>query len=213
MSSRSAARDLREDCLAEAAAIIAERGPEALSLREVARRLGVSHQAPYRHFESRDHILAELTVRALHAFADRLESRERQEDPARDLEALGRAYFAHAARDPLSYRLMFGTPLLDPEAHPALAEAGRRPFGILLAAIRRMPRHAGGSAPGQAEADALFAWSTVHGVASLTQSHAVRVQALAPLVLAGLEDSALERIAQALSAPSHPEPAREAEPH
>jgi AcrR family transcriptional regulator len=40
--------------------IIGERGIEELSLREVARRLGVSHQAPYKHFPSRDHLLAEV---------------------------------------------------------------------------------------------------------------------------------------------------------
>ncbi len=52
-----------------AASIIAERGVEALSLREVARRLGVAHQARYKHFESRDHIVAELTIRALRLVA------------------------------------------------------------------------------------------------------------------------------------------------
>jgi AcrR family transcriptional regulator len=88
-----AGRDLREDCLTEAASIIAERGLEVLSLREVARRLGVSHQAPYKHFESRDHILAELTIRAPRSFAAKLEAREHHEDHFADLEAVGRAYF------------------------------------------------------------------------------------------------------------------------
>ena len=55
--------DLREACVKEALAIIAEGGIDSLSLRDVARRLGVSHQAPYKHFPSRDHILAEVVGR------------------------------------------------------------------------------------------------------------------------------------------------------
>ncbi|MCG8692745.1 MAG: TetR/AcrR family transcriptional regulator, partial [Minwuiales bacterium] len=62
-------KDLREACVREALAIIDTSGVEELSLREVARRLGVSHQAPYRHFPSRDHILAEIVTRAFESFA------------------------------------------------------------------------------------------------------------------------------------------------
>ena len=61
---------MREACVEEALAIVGEAGLEALSLREVARRLHVSHQAPYKHFPSRDHILAEVVGRAF-AGADR----------------------------------------------------------------------------------------------------------------------------------------------
>jgi AcrR family transcriptional regulator len=50
--------DLREACVKQALEIIAKGGIDSLSLRDVARRLGVSHQAPYKHFPSRDHILA-----------------------------------------------------------------------------------------------------------------------------------------------------------
>ncbi|MFX4450801.1 TetR/AcrR family transcriptional regulator, partial [Acinetobacter baumannii] len=52
-----------------------------LSLRDVARRLGVSHQAPYKHFPSRDHILAEVVGRAYASFAAHLEKRPRSDDP------------------------------------------------------------------------------------------------------------------------------------
>ncbi len=51
--------DLKEACVVAAQEVIAERGVENLSLREVSRKLGVSHQAPYKHYPSRDHLLAE----------------------------------------------------------------------------------------------------------------------------------------------------------
>ena len=70
-------------------AIIAEQGLDGLSLRDVARRLGVSHQAPYKHFESRDHILAEIVSRAYADFASYLDKRTRGKDPYDDLGKLG----------------------------------------------------------------------------------------------------------------------------
>jgi AcrR family transcriptional regulator len=55
--------DLKEACVQAAREVIAEQGVEGLSMRDVARKLGISHQAPYRHFESRDHLLAEIMRR------------------------------------------------------------------------------------------------------------------------------------------------------
>ncbi len=52
--------DLKEACIQAAREVIAEQGVESLSMRDVSRKLGVSHQAPYRHFPSRDHLLAEI---------------------------------------------------------------------------------------------------------------------------------------------------------
>jgi AcrR family transcriptional regulator len=57
------AASLKEACVQAAREVIAERGVENLSMRDVARKLSVSHQAPYRHFESRDHLLAEIMRR------------------------------------------------------------------------------------------------------------------------------------------------------
>jgi AcrR family transcriptional regulator len=69
-------------------AIIDSAGLEQLSLREVARRLYVSHQAPYRHFASRDHLLAEIVARAFEAFAQHLDGHPHCLDANADLDPL-----------------------------------------------------------------------------------------------------------------------------
>gem|GEM_PF-1537080 len=123
--------DLREACIREALAIIEVGGVESLSLREVARRLGVSHQAPYKHFPDRDHILAEIVRRAFESFATYLDSRPLTGDPINDMHEMGMAYLRYARTHPLQYRLMFSTPLPDPAQHPQMMQSARHAFDLL----------------------------------------------------------------------------------
>ena len=74
-SSRVPALSLKEACVQAAREVIAEHGVESLSMRDVARKLNISHQAPYRHFESRDHLLAEIMRRCFADFAQHLDKR------------------------------------------------------------------------------------------------------------------------------------------
>lgn len=162
---------VKERCLEEALRIIEEGGIEALSFREVSRRVGVSHQAPYKYFESRDSILAELLTRSFSEFAQHLEARPRSADPHADMQAMGEAYFAYARHHPLKYRLMFATPMPDPDRHPAMMTEARRAFAILKARLSSMPlRPLPVGVPGDLDHDALFVWSTIHGLATLLSS-------------------------------------------
>ena len=167
-------RDLREAAIAEGRAIIAAEGLEKLSLREVARRLGVSHQAPYKHFPSRDHILAEIVARAFEDFARHLDGHPRTDDPDADMGLMGRAYLDYAREHPLEYRLMFGTPLPDPAAHPEMMAKARHAFALLCDALRRSAERRG-EVRGEADIllDALFVWAGLHGFASIAASSTV----------------------------------------
>lgn len=195
--------DLREACLREALAVIERSGVESLSLREVARGLGVSHQAPYKHFASRDHLLAEVIRRIYDGFARHLDDRPRHDDPHADLGAIGEAYLAYAAAHPLQYRLMFATPLPDPIAHPAMMASARHAFAILNAAIDRVHgRPAAASPAGRAvPLDALYVWATVHGLASIMQASAMRTLALPASVLDAMKPHAMGRLHAAMTAP------------
>jgi len=201
---------VKERCLEEALRIIDEGGLEALSFREVSRRVGVSHQAPYKYFDSRDDILAELLTRCFAEFAVHLEARSGSADPWMDMRAMGEAYFDYARRHPLKYRLMFGTPMPDPERHPEMMAQARRAFALLKSRLAYMPvRPTDMTMPTDASLDALFVWSAIHGLASLLGSDILPTLGFTEYQMHGAIAHCLQRIGAALE-PLPPHVGREA---
>jgi AcrR family transcriptional regulator len=198
--------DLREACITEALSIIERSGIESLSLREVARRLGVSHQAPYRHFESREHMLAEVVARAFEGFAVSLDSRQRFEDPIQDFRSMGEAFLAYARAHPTNYRLMFGTPLPDMHRYPDMLNTMHYAFTVLRSGVARLPMHAGRDDPAAVTLDALFVWAAVHGLSSLAQMNTLASLRLPEPLLAAFEPYAMGKIGVALMTPLGPPP-------
>src|SRR5205814_2543102 len=98
------ATDLRQKVLRASLALIEEGGLDGLSMREVARKSGVSHQAPYHYFGDREAILAAIAGEGFSKLGEsflRAVARAGPE-PAKALEAIGRAYLAFALRHPRS---------------------------------------------------------------------------------------------------------------
>ena len=176
-------QDLRAACVEEAALIIEQKGVDNLSLREVARRLGVSHQAPYKHFESRDHILAEVVSQAFIGFAEFLDQDTHPQSAHDALDHLGQAYMRFADEHPTQYQLIFGTALPDPAQHPGMMENATRAFALLQARLRHWADELG-TDPSDATVslNALFIWSLLHGVASLSRTRALETVDLPPEV-------------------------------
>ncbi len=191
--------ELKEACVRAAHEVIAERGIESLSLRDVARKLGVSHQAPYRHYPSRDHLLAEVMRRCFEDFARHLDAREHFEEPEADLASLGKQYLGYATAHPLEYRLMFSTPWPEPAEHPALVKDAKHAFDVLRTVLRRV-HGATASARAAVDLNAMFIWSTMHGLASITQSNVMEQLALAPKVRSQTVSHAMKMVATALAA-------------
>jgi AcrR family transcriptional regulator len=191
----------KERYLDQAYNIIAEDGLESLSIREVARRLGVSHQAPYKHFDSRDHILAEVVARTYSEFSRHLEARPRSDDPDRDLYNMGIAYLAYAKANPLKYRLMFGTPLPEPGRYADMMGEAHRAFDMLRKRLSSMPRKPlgdGQEKEADAGRDAMFVWSTLHGFASIAASDAVATLGMSSDELAHSQARLMQRIGAGL---------------
>jgi AcrR family transcriptional regulator len=196
--------DLKEACIQAAREVIAEQGIEGLSLRDVARKLGVSHQAPYRHYPSRDHLLAAIMQRCFVDFAAYLDQAA-QAHTTDALLGMGEAYMRYAALHPLEYRLMFGTPWPEPAAHPDLVRHAVHAFGLLRHQLHQHLQQGAGAAQtdapallAQAELQALFIWSALHGMASIQQANVMQhlvlspgVPALAEAFLMGMMQTAL----------------------
>lgn len=201
------ATDLREACVVAAHAVIAEHGVEKLSLRDVARRLGVSHQAPYKHYPSRDHLLAEVMRRCFESFSLFLDATQGSDDPQCDMQAMGQAYLKYATENPLEYRLMFGTPWPSTAEHPALLRDAQHSFLVLRRAIARMRGRTAITA--QDDLDALFVWSSMHGLATLLQSNVMERLALGRGVLQRAVPHTLERVGVALACAPSPMPVKQ----
>jgi len=149
--------DLHASLLHAARNILEKEGVEALSLREAARRAGVSHNAPYRHFPDRESLLAAL---AADGFAQ-LGQAQREAAARGGLRAMGEAYVCFALEHPQRFRLMFGgqVPIAK---HARLREVASRVFeGLSGALSARIPEAQG------ARDASIAAWALVHGLAQL----------------------------------------------
>lgn len=164
--------DLKEACVIAARQVIADEGLENLSLREVARKLGVSHQSPYRHYENRDALLIEVLRRCFLEFGQHLSNRPSASSPAQDLQRLEAQFMSFNQQRPLEYRLLYNTTWPPKYSRNLeLLQASQYPFEILKEAIYKLYQ----TQPERlehVESDALFIWMAAHGIASLAQSAA-----------------------------------------
>ena len=189
--------DLKEACVHAAHEFIAENGIENLSLRDVARKLGVSHQAPYRHYPSKDHLLAAVIARCFRDFAQFLDARTNHENPMEDLSAMGRQYITYATNHPLEYRLMFGTTWPEAAEDSELIRDGLHAFNVLRNVLQRIHGKSKG-AKEKIDLDAMYIWSNMHGLVTIMHSNVVRHLQLAPKVDQKAAQHAFDMIAAAM---------------
>jgi AcrR family transcriptional regulator len=153
-----------------AAGLVAERGAAGVTVREVGRRAGVSHAAPYHHFPDKDALMAAVAEEGFRRF-DAAQARALEALPghaaATDrFAALGRAYVAFARSDPQFLDVMFRSGDADGRRYPDLAALAGRTFQRLLDEVAAVlgiddPRDP------RVRSAAMFAWATVHGFATL----------------------------------------------
>ena len=160
--------NLKQALLDEAIAEIRANGVENLSLRALARGVGVSQTAPYRHFTDKDALLAELATQAFNdlAAAARAELQP-QRNALENVIAAGIAYVRFGINHPEKYRLMFGTSIAQRDSYPELTTAGNGAFELLSALIAQ-GQQAGIFVAGNAELMANACWSSLHGFVLLS---------------------------------------------
>ena len=159
---------LREQLIKSALELLEEVGPNELSIREVARRAGVSHAAPYRHFEDKEALIAALIEEGYRDLAARMTDGASRHagEPVAQLCAAGVAYVELAMARPALFRLMFSGNMCDFSKFESLVRTATEAFGILAGLVeacfkagsfkRVNPHHA-----------VVACWSITHGLSNL----------------------------------------------
>lgn len=164
--------NLREALIQAALAMIAQRGLAGFAIAELARVVGVSPAAPYRHFRDRNAVIAEVARRGFESLAAELATATAggRADPLGALERAAQAHIAFAGREPAVYAAMFDAGFPSSE-HPDLVMARSAAFAVL--------RRVADTACSMSQAPrrppplmvALHVWSLTHGIATLFVSH------------------------------------------
>ena len=158
--------DFRRRLCALAERMFAERGPQGVTMRELARELGVSAMTPYRYFKDKDSILAAVRAAAFDDFAAALEQAALiRGNAAERADAVGRAYLDFAFSRPAAYRLMFDLSQPDDARFPELERAGARARRTMTGYMEALV--AGGFLAGDPETLGQIFWATVHGLVML----------------------------------------------
>ncbi|MFT3776344.1 MAG: TetR/AcrR family transcriptional regulator [Minicystis sp.] len=190
--------DLRRALLDAAIGILTKEGVHALTLREVARRVGVSQAAPYHHFADKEAILAAV---AEEGFVELNQAMVEARDaagakPTARLRAMGCGYVRFAVAHPAHFRVMF-VQMCDVPKHPSLQVAADRAFETLLESITAGQK-AGIVRRGDPIELSVLAWSTVHGLSMLWIEGAIHDPTDFPRSIDDLAEAAADMLVRGL---------------
>ena len=159
---------LRAALVDAAAELASERGDAALSLREVARRAGVSQAAPYHYFPDKSALVAAVAEEGFRLFdaAQATALQQAPDDPVQRLAAFAVSYVRFALDRPHYFKVMFRPHLVEPGKYPGLGAAAGRIFERLADTVRAA-RLASGHDDADPWAAATAIWAVPHGLALL----------------------------------------------
>ena len=160
--------DLRAAVITEALAILNTEGLEALTLREVARRVGVTQAAPYRHFRDRRQLIGAVAAEGFTELRAAM-LKGAQAGGRAGMKGVALSYLEFGRRNRALYGLMFGSEIGAANDLPELAEAGRQALGVVSSAIEAQ-QAAGTITPGRADLLAVSLWAALHGLTDLVLS-------------------------------------------
>ncbi|MET0403208.1 MAG: TetR/AcrR family transcriptional regulator [Cystobacter sp.] len=172
--------------------LFAEKGPDAVTMRQLAAELGVSPMTPYRYFKDKDDILAAVRASGFDRFADALEkAHARPGDAVEKGAAVCEAYLTFAFTHAHAYKLMFALKQPNEADYPELVRASGRARLTMSQYVRGLME--AGLIEGEPEQIGLMFWASIHGavelelVGALPHGGARRlIDALAPIITRGL---------------------------
>lgn len=161
--------NLRAELLDTAVEQLRNSNVEDLSLRALAREIGVSQTAPYRHFADKNELLAAMATRGYRELVRALrEAGQAAGDaPRQELYAFAHAYVNYAADNPQMFKLMFGPAVQPLVKYPELRDASRDTFQMVLDILQRGVDKGIFAATDDITYLTNVAWSSIHGMATL----------------------------------------------
>jgi AcrR family transcriptional regulator len=178
--------DLKAALVNAGVEILRSEGLQALTLRAVARRAGVTQSAPYRHFQDRRALMAAVAERGFQRLQEAMLTAMRGGDGRTGLKGIALAYVRFALDNGPEYRLMFGAELAVTDDLPSLRETSRSVLEFVAQGISQLQKQ-GLVGPGDPMMLAVSTWSTLHGLAMLTLDG--QVAGVAPDVAELVEES------------------------
>jgi AcrR family transcriptional regulator len=173
--------DLRRAVIDTALAIIADRGIDSLTMREIVNQIGVSRMAPYRHFKNKAELLAVLAQEGFEGMyaATQLAVRTSAQ-PIDRLQAIGVAYIFYAIDRPVHYRVMFDASLSNRTIYPLLYQSAVKNFDCLVEILIQCQQQ-GAIRAGDTQQIAQITWSLVHGLSLLSIDRQFATMGAAPI--------------------------------
>lgn len=178
--------DIKSRIVGAARGLYFERGPEAVTMRAVAERVGVTATALYRHFADKDALLKEVVGEGSRLLGSHLFRALEAPSPLERLRATALAYLDFALAQPQAYRALFEPDGQGDESSPVQRQRGA--VSRFLRDRMREAMDAGVITEGDPEGAALTLWSLLHGLASLHQAGVVRMEWLRERALTNLID-------------------------
>jgi AcrR family transcriptional regulator len=173
--------DLRNALIQAGLELLAKGGAQELDLRKVARRAGVSHAAPYRHFADKQALIAAINEEGFRWLAERIQAtlHEVPDEPFEQLLGVALAYVHFAQEHPWLMREMFSGLTIEREAFASLHAASKTVYRLYIEVVRH-GQERGKIVDGDPAAVAGVLWSVLHGLAMLIIEQQMRPYADGP---------------------------------
>ena len=193
--------DLQREILCAARDLLEENNIASLSLRAVAKKVGVSHTAPYRHFKDKESLLVGIAGEGFKEMTAQLNEAVElhPNNPRAQLQEAGHRYVKLVAENPQCVQLMFGGILPCDDTYPELHESGDLAFTALKTIIAD-GQDTGVFKKGDLELMALSAWSSIHGLSLLLISGSINQTASAPVETHALTTAITATLLEGLNA-------------